>query len=666
MNRFLGAAAPAALILAIFALGAAHDAAGGAAGATAALAPAASRETITFMGVAELSKVPQMTGAPTGHGILPFRPLNPAAYAQGKQLAESPSALAQESAAAVLQEVTAPAPIVSVNGISEPASFCDCEPPDTQVATGPNHVVEAVNLAMSVFDKQGTRLAGYPKSLNTFFSLGSNFSSDPRIRFDQLSQRWFISLLSLDNQVITNAHNGFIDLAVSQTSDPTGNWNVYQFATPGILPDQPGLGFSDDKVALSDNAFLCSPNCGAQIPFEGNELLIIDKSDVETGAANPRTDQYGPDADSHIGTIQPARSLSSTSTLYLVGVNDVPSSTTTYNLLAVTGTPPGTSIDPIGGTLTHSMSFPPAGVQPLPPQGKAEQIDTGDDRIEDALYRDGSVWASGNSACRPQGDSTNRACLRIIQLQASNGTIIQDFDFGIANTYLYYPAIEVDSAGNLYTAFSQSSSNQFPSAMFSQQLSGTDPAGTLETPVLLVGGQRSYSSGENTGRWGDYSGAGLDPDPAHPTVWVAAEYATSTASFNWGTWIAELPLQTQGAPGPTPTPTPTPTPAPGKLKLNHHSLGFGKVATGTTRTRTLKIKNAGKGVLIGTITQPQPQPLFSTVAGGTGFTLNKGEKAFFTLQFSPSAPGLQTGSVTITSNDPNHQLVTVTLHGKGK
>ncbi len=50
-------------------------------------------------------------------------------------------------------------------------------PPDVQVAVGPAHVVEAVNIALGVYSKEGVPLVTY--GLSTFFATGSDFLSDP-------------------------------------------------------------------------------------------------------------------------------------------------------------------------------------------------------------------------------------------------------------------------------------------------------------------------------------------------------------------------------------------------------------------------------------------------------------------------------------------------------
>ncbi len=91
---------------------------------------------------------------------------------------------------------------------------------------------------------------------------------------------------------------------------------------------------------------------------------------------------------------------------------------------------------------------------------------------------------------------------------------------------------------------------------------------TLQASTLLKVGEMNYlnpASGKN--RWGDYSGAAVDPaDPSK--LWFFGEYAASPVN-TWGTWaglvaISGAPLLTS-TPIATPTPTPTPTPTARRL-----------------------------------------------------------------------------------------------------
>jgi hypothetical protein len=67
---------------------------------------------------------------------------------------------------------------VSVDGMNTTNNSCNCQPPDTIVAAGPNHVVELVNTAIEVFNKSGV-VTSAPESLATFFSPKNPNQSDP-------------------------------------------------------------------------------------------------------------------------------------------------------------------------------------------------------------------------------------------------------------------------------------------------------------------------------------------------------------------------------------------------------------------------------------------------------------------------------------------------------
>ena len=60
-----------------------------------------------------------------------------------------------------------------------------------------------------------------------------------------------------------------------------------------------------------------------------------------------------------------------------------------------------------------------------------------------------------------------RSCLNYVGVTASatgtvNTTITQINNVGVNGSYLFYPAVSVDSAGNVFTTFDESSSTTFP------------------------------------------------------------------------------------------------------------------------------------------------------------------------------------------------------------
>src|ERR1051325_3326839 len=80
---------------------------------------------------------------------------------------------------------------VGVNGI--------VAPPDTNIAVGPNHIVETVNARYAVYNKTGALLAG-PKTLSSIWgALGgpcaTNNAGDPTVQYDRAADRWLITQL---------------------------------------------------------------------------------------------------------------------------------------------------------------------------------------------------------------------------------------------------------------------------------------------------------------------------------------------------------------------------------------------------------------------------------------------------------------------------------------
>ena len=408
------------------------------------------------------------------------------------------------------------APGLSAQGLRQSESG-GWYPPDTQVAAGPGHIFQAVNLEGRIWTKSPLE-AVRTFNLCTFFGLSScNFASDPKIRFDPASGRWFVVLITYKSPT------GTWKLAVSTSSDPTGTYAIYTIASKsGTFPDFPAVGISDDRVVLTANAFTFSGF------FQGTEFVVLNKTQLTAGTT-VNGQFFGPPQG--LFTIQPAHSLSPTSTLYMAAVAF--NSATSIRIWSVNGVPGVSSVTV--STVNRSiatLSSPPDAKQ----RDTSALIETNDNRLLDAAYRSGSLWVSANSACTPSGDTAVRACLRFMQILAAGLTIAQSFDVGDFGTYYYYPAVQTDGSNNLVTVFSGSSATQYASVYASGQQAGA--SGTFGIPVLIKAGERVYTPR----RWGDYSGAGIDPsDPTK--VWVAGEYAFNNGSSSeWGTWIAEVGL----------------------------------------------------------------------------------------------------------------------------
>ena len=151
---------------------------------------------------------------------------------------------------------------------------------------------------------------------------------------------------------------------------------------------------------------------------------------------------------------------------------------------------------------------------------------------------------------------------------------------------------------------------------------------------------------------------------ATPTPTASATGTPSPTATTTATATATATASATATATPTAFATPTATPQPGgKLKLSSKSIKFGKVAVGgAPASRTLKIENGGKVALVaGVPTQGVPFP----VSGGE-FTVSPHGSTAVTIQFAPTAKGAAHSAIEITSSDPKHRTVKVTMSGTGK
>jgi hypothetical protein len=410
------------------------------------------------------------------------------------------------------------------------------EPPDTQIAAGPDSVVEATNASLYVWSKTGGFVSA--ADLNVMFFGPPPFAyafSDPRVLYDSPSGRWFLTGLAFGTSTNTNASL----LAVSATSDPSGGWLTYGLATSTLLPDQPKLGVSADKLVISWNDF-----SGAN--FAGEETQVVQKSDLLGSTSPIRSAGFGGPLNPDLNRLSPVPAIEQTptNTEFVVynrnSLTGNPFAGPYAGIARITGTPAALNVvwDEVSVGIAKTGT-PPNAIQ----QGSTTKIQTNDDRFLSADWRSGTLWMAGNDACIPSGDTAVRSCLRLVQVSAADTGItaskLQDFDFGAVSAYAYFPAVATDPTGNLFVSFSGSGVSLNPSA----EAISIPVVGSI-TAVLVGQGRGPYDTTVCRGmnRWGDYSGAAVDPSNPND-IWVASEMAASaTNSCYWGTAIARLTL----------------------------------------------------------------------------------------------------------------------------
>lgn len=99
-------------------------------------------------------------------------------------------------------------------------------PPDTQVAVGPNHVFEQVNVVARIHDKDGDVLTTF--GLDTFYGVPAGWSgTDPKVIYDALSGRYFSTYFAFQDNVLGDDF-AVLYIAVSADDNPNGNGGTSQ------------------------------------------------------------------------------------------------------------------------------------------------------------------------------------------------------------------------------------------------------------------------------------------------------------------------------------------------------------------------------------------------------------------------------------------------------
>jgi hypothetical protein len=194
------------------------------------------------------------------------------------------------------------------------------EPPDQGLCVGNGYVFEAINDVVNIYNGSGQSVlpdntagnivSGFPRNVNHAVDLNSFYGyppavnrttgalgpelTDPSCLYDAATQRWFVVVLTLDRNS-AGALNliNHLDVAVSQTSNPTGAWNIYKVDVTGdgtntggvnpgpYLGDYPHIGADANGFYVTTNAYPWCCN-----GFSGAQIYAFSKAQLAAGAAS--------------------------------------------------------------------------------------------------------------------------------------------------------------------------------------------------------------------------------------------------------------------------------------------------------------------------------------------------------------------------------------------
>lgn len=399
-------------------------------------------------------------------------------------------------------------------------------PPDCTMAVGPAHVVLSVNSSIAIHNKVGGP-AVLQRTLTQWFSnvVQGLTIFDPKALYDQHAARWVLLAVAFK----TNPNKSVFLLSVSATSNPLGQWRNYVLdamkdgnTSTNNWADFPGLGVDAHALYLTANMFAFGGG------FQYAKIRVVPKAGPYSGGAAPFFDfvKMKNANNSMAFTIQPCHTFGAPQVEYLV--NSLFPSGNVLTLWRITNLPNAPVLSKATVT-TAAYALPPNADQ----SGGPPPLNTGDVRVQHAVFRGDSVWTAITTV-RNWG-AGNRASIHWFQIRAAANTLIQQGVYGTRDAHYFYPAGCPDNNGNFIMVFSRSGANEFGSIGYTGRRA-TDPPGTLQASALLKAGVAHYQALDSGGRnrWGDYNGVASDPSTPR-LVWLYSEYASAVDT--WATWV---------------------------------------------------------------------------------------------------------------------------------
>lgn len=480
------------------------------------------------------------------------------------------------------------------------------EPPDQALCAGNGFIFEAVNDVAQVYSTSGTPLlnGGNAVDLNTFFGYppaivrsgphaGERGPSltDPVCMFDQATGRFFFVVLTLDHVGLTASLNGnnHLDIAVSNTSNPTGGWTIFKLpvqnngtqGTPNhgctngfCLGDYPHIGADANAIYLTTNEFAVF---GAG--FFGAQIYALSKSALVGGTIGNavlfNTLGAGPDGAGF--TVWPATVPGTTyatgngGTEYFLSsravFSDEGTSTgilewTITNSSSINSATPALSLS-LQNIDVNEYAVPPRATQKLGnfplgdciaditimPNcntaiagigthnnitfdavfgGTPHVLNSNDSRFGQVAYANGKLWGALGTAITV--GSEERAGIAYYVLNPSTNSLVLQGQAGEDGTDMTYPTVGVTDSGRGIISFTLTGDNDYPSASYAP-LDAKVGLGDVHTAQAGAGSWDGFTSyvafGAGRPRWGDYGATAV----MNGSIWAAAEYVAQTCTY---------------------------------------------------------------------------------------------------------------------------------------
>jgi PKD repeat protein len=441
-------------------------------------------------------------------------------------------------------------------------------PPDSMGAAGPSQYIVAVNGRIRSFNKH-TGLADGVLNVDTdvFFNpvmtppVTNNFTSDPRIRYDRLSGRWFIVMIDVPGSVGNLANRVMLAVSDGPVIAAASSWTFFYFPGDAAeFADYPTLGIDANALYIGVNLF----GTRGQGSFDNTTGFVVRKSSLlaaTNAPANifvtaftglvPNGNNGGPYTPQGVDNYDPNATEG-----YFIGA------TSSHTFLFFDRLSLRRVSNP-GGTPTISstvyITIPGSGGTINVPHlgntgGAAGNLDGLDFRLLAAHIRNGRLWTAQNIAVNNAGSPSGTDTRMGVRWYELNGIATGQTPGVVQAATLFQPSagntsdqrsywmgsIMVSGQGHAMMGFSVAGANEFANAGWAGRLAG-DPLNSLRPASLYTATSSAYnphdSGGAPINRWGDYSYTCLDPDD-DMTMWTIQEFCN--ASNSYGVQIAKV------------------------------------------------------------------------------------------------------------------------------
>ena len=393
-------------------------------------------------------------------------------------------------------------------------------PPDCQMASGPNHLIVVVNASWAVFDKSGRQLLRR-NFADLFEPLAEGpLIFKPRVIYDHFRGGWIMATCAMS---IDQKQSWFF-LASSRGPDPLGDWWIWAIdarsdeSQPNLRPDSLGLAVDSSSVYLTANMITGAGQ------FSYARLRVLSKIDMQNGGMLHSWDFWhlrNLDGSLTFG-LQPALNLRAPEGQYLINATSDGQGLTLWKVMQSPRQSP---------ILTRKfMPTVPYQLAPNVRQQKLErEIDTGDTRICQPVYRHGQLWIAHTIAVN-WGDGVNRAGVQWFQANPKAGYVTQQGVLGAPGYDYFCPAVMVDRTGNMVLVFNRVGENDPPAICYTGKLVSDEP-NQLRHSIEMI-----QSSMAGACEWNISSAAAIDPE--EDRLWMMGQYVATES--DWATWIGSI------------------------------------------------------------------------------------------------------------------------------